>query len=163
MTSEGYIPAPGEIEKAEPIPPLWEWRNPLEILTEEEYDWVLVNRDKWKPRGRRGVYAVALREHVRLPGFHWSFGALAWTPEGKVYLLDDASYVLLHDSRGDKTAREIIEALAIEYIEKLPEDHPLKKAAMKEEPTEEDRELIWGLFASLYAQLAILKKYGLIT
>lgn len=163
LTPEGYIPTPEELQAAEPLPPIWEWEDPLDVLSAEEYGWVLVNKDAWRPRGRKGVVAAILKEPVHLEGYTWPHHAMAWRPEGKIYLLDMASYALLHDSKKGLTARELVEAVAQEYIEKLPDGNPLKMAAMKEEPSQEEKEMLWGLAASLYAQLAILRKYGLLT
>ena len=165
MTEKCYIPAPGEVEAAEPVPPLFGWEDPLEVLSEEEYGWVLVNKDSWKPRGRKGVEAALLCEPVRLEGYEVPFDALAWTPEGKIYLLDIHSYALLYQSEGKKTARDIVEHELTLVIERMPDDFPVKKAILKdeEEKTEEDRNLVFGFIAAYYAQFAILRKYGLIT
>ena len=158
-----YSPAPGEVESAELLPAMLSWSDPREVLSEEEFGWVLVGRNEWRPRGRSGVKAYVMCNEVKLEGYPLPFTAIAWTPEGRTLLLDDTSYILLGKSLGDKTASEIVEEVIAKFIEKLPPDFPVKAAMMKEEKNDDDRDLVHGFIAAFYAQLAILRKYGLIT
>lgn len=157
-----YEPAPEELEEAVPITPMFDWEDPREVLSEEELGLALLSSETWRPRGRGG--ARVLCREVRLEGYMIPFTVMAWSPEGRVYLMDDASYLLFYFSEGDRTAREIVEEVISRFLEKASDNYPIKRAFMKDdsEKTEEDRELVHGFIAAHYAQLYLLKKHGLI-
>ncbi len=159
--NEGYRPVPEELEAAEPIPLVFEFGDPREVLTEEELGWVLINRNAWRPKGRKGVIAYWLLEPVELKGYTFLFQAMVWSPNGKIYLIDGVTYGLLASSQGEKTAREIVEYVASLVLPEIT-DRLLKKASQREEAIDES-DFIQGFIGGLYAQLALLRKYGLIT
>ncbi len=164
-TPEGYIPHPEELAKAEPLPQLLFEDTVLELLTEEELGWALLAKDEWKPKRVRGVKGAVLADPVRLPGKKWPYETIIWGNNGKIYLADALTYSLLADATGELTAREIVEENLSGFIKHLPEDDEIK-IVFQTDPGELDEETkYWrdGIIAAFYAQLALLKKLGLLT
>ncbi len=157
-----YVPHPEELARAEPLPQLLlEVEEVLGRVPEEEYGWVLLNADSWKPviTGGRGH---VLAERVMVPGRRYPYEAIIWGPDGKIYLVDALTYAILYEAaEGGKTAREIVEALLAEQLENLPDDYPIKKAFTGPD-THENRELRHGTIAAFYAQMALLRSLGLL-
>ncbi len=166
FTEDGeYIPHPDEVAGAEPLPQLLLDEGVVDLLSEEEYGWVLLNRETWRPRRPEGVHGSLLRDPVRVPGRDLPYDAIIWGADGSVYLADALTFALLRDSIGEKTASELVTEHFTGYVSRLPKDNPWRKALEEEglENTSEDvREGILGALAAYYAQLAYLRKKGLL-
>ena len=162
MTPEGYIPTPEELQIAEPLPHVVDgWVPPEHGVSEEEYGWVLLNRDTWKPCMKAGVSGRALKDPIKVGAYEYE--AMEWGPDGKIYLADGITHALLAETYNcDKTAREIVESLIEETVEMLPEDNPWKKAFVTGEADEQVKKEIKGMIAAYYRQLALLRNRGLI-
>ena len=163
-TPEGYIPHPEELAKAEPLPQLLFEDTVLELLTEEELGWALLAKDEWKPKRPSHQKGSMLVEPVRLPGRKWPYDAIVWNGD-KIYLVDALTFALLKDATGELTARELVEKTLTGFIEHLPEDDEIK-IVFQTDPGELDEETkYWrdGIIAAFYAQLALLKKLGLLS
>lgn len=164
-TEKGYIPHPEELAKAEPLPQLLFEDTVLELLSEEELGWALLAKDEWKPRRPKGVKGAVLVNPVKLPGRKWPYETIIWSRDGKIYLADALTYTLLADATGELTARELVEENLTGFIEHLPDDDEIK-IVFQTDPDKLDEETkYWrdGIIAAFYAQLALLKKLGLLT
>lgn len=161
---ERYIPHPREVAEAEPLPQLLLEDYVVDELTDEEYGWVLVNKDTWRPRGTRGQQGVLLRDPVRLPGREYPYEAMIWNADGKIYLADALTFGLLRDSTGEMTASELVVYHFTGLVMHLPEDNPWRRALEQgyENTDEQTRMEIMGAIAAFYAQLAYLRKRGLL-
>ena len=135
-----------------------------ELLSEEEFGWVLVYRDSWRPRGPKGEKGAVLASPVRLPGRRWPYEAIIWAPDGRIFLVDALTYGLLVDADGVLTARELVEKNLADYIKVMPEDDEFRMLFEKDPSllSEEEKYRRDGIIAAYYAQLALLKKLGLL-
>ena len=157
-------PTRGNSPPPSPLPQVVLESTMLDMISEEELGWVLINKEVWRPRRTKGQRGAMLVDPVRLPGYRFPYDAMIWDGKGNVYLVDALTYALLYDSQGRRTAKEIVEDLITSYVSMLPEDDNLRMAFEKKpgEMTEDDRDIVYGSIAGMYAQLALLRKLGLI-
>ena len=101
---------------------------------------------------------------VRLPGRRWPYEAIIWNGDGRVYLADALTFALLRDATGEMTARELVEKTLTGFVEHLPEDDEIRRAFETDPSLLDEDTKYWmeGMIASFYAQLALLKKLGLL-
>jgi hypothetical protein len=158
------VPHPRELEEAEPLPQLLFETGALDALDEEEYGWVLLNREVWRPKRPEGVHGALFKEPVRLPRRELPYEAIIWGADDSKYLVDALTFALLRDSVGEKTAYVLVMEQFTDYVMELPEDDPWRRALEEgyENADEEVKEEIMGAIAAYYAQLAYLRKRGLL-
>ncbi len=159
-----YIPHPQELAVAEPLPQLLLEMDALEAISDEDYKWVMANRETWRPKRPEGQHGALLKDPVRLPKREFSYDAIIWNVDGKIYLADALTFALLRDSVGELTAKELVMEHLTGYIMELPENNPWRRAleAGYENADEKTKEGIFGAISAYYIQLAYLKKKGLL-
>ncbi len=162
MTPEGYIPTPEELEAAEPLPQAVEYWEPEEHgLKDEDWGWVLLAKNEWKPCMKNGVSGRALKNPVFVNGK--SYEAMEWGPDGKIYLVDGITHALLAETYNcNKTAAEIAEKIMEETISELPKDNPWRQAVEAGKIEGQVKRELYGMYATFLKQLALLRSRGLI-